>query len=66
MDKPTVLVVRDTKKALIDIINNSGLPMFVLESIMRELHESTVSAANYELEMAEKTYEEKGDEESGS
>lgn len=37
-EKPITMVIEDTKNNLINVINQSGLHPFILDSIMKELH----------------------------
>jgi heme exporter protein D len=38
MNKPIGLMIYDTKQGLIDVLNNSGLPVSVLSMIMNEVN----------------------------
>lgn len=38
VEKPITMVIEETKQGLIDVINNSNLHLFILDSIMKELH----------------------------
>ncbi len=38
VEKPITMVIEDTKNNLINVINQSGLHPFILDSIMKELH----------------------------
>ena len=38
VEKPITMVIEETKQGLIDVINNSNLHPFILDSIMKELH----------------------------
>lgn len=55
MNKPITVVREETKKNLADIINNSGLPAFIIEPILMEfLNETRIAAKRqYELEKAQ-------------
>ena len=37
MNKPITVVREETKRGLIDLINNSGLPAFVVEPIIEDI-----------------------------
>lgn len=55
MNKPITVVREETKKNLADVINNSGLPAFIIEPILMEfLNETRIAAKRqYELEKAQ-------------
>lgn len=38
VEKPITMVIEETKNNLINVINQSGLHPFILDSIMKELH----------------------------
>ena len=38
VEKPITMVIEDAKNNLINVINQSGLHPFILDSIMKELH----------------------------
>lgn len=63
MDKPIILIKEETKQKLLDVINQSGLPAFIIEPILSDfLNEIRVVArreyetekANYEKSLKEK------------
>lgn len=37
MNKPLTMIVKETKKKIVDICNESGLPTVILDFIMREI-----------------------------
>lgn len=55
MNKPITVIREETKKNLADVINNSGLPAFIIEPILMEfLNETRIAAKRqYELEKAQ-------------
>lgn len=73
MKKPLTLIIKDTGSQLIDICNKSGLPMCILETIikdlyseihelsMKQLQEDTIKYNNY-LKEQENLKENKSEE----
>jgi len=66
MNKPLTVVYEDLKNELADLINNSGLPAFMIEPILQNfLNETRVSIkrqyqldkANYEKALKDKNIE---------
>lgn len=57
MNKPITMVREETKKALADVINNSGLPPFVIEPILVEFLNETRYAAQQQYEAEKAQYE---------
>lgn len=55
--KPMVLVKQEFFEQLVNIINSSNLPMFVVEYIMKDVYEATKSAAQREYESNKESYE---------
>lgn len=37
IQKPPTMIINETRKAIIDIINQSGLPIYIIEPMMKEL-----------------------------
>lgn len=63
VEKPITMVIEDTKNNLINVINQSGLHPFILDSIMKELHneihisylkQAQMEAENYNKNISEK------------
>ena len=63
VEKPITMVIEDTKNNLINVINQSGLHQFILDSIMKELHneihisylkQAQIEAENYNKNISEK------------
>lgn len=63
VEKPITMVIEDTKNNLINVINQSGLHPFILDSIMKELHneihisylkQAQIEAENYNKNISEK------------
>lgn len=57
MNKPITVVREETKKNLADVINNSGLPAFVIEPILMEFLNETRIAAKRQYELEKVQYE---------
>ena len=56
MDKPLSLVLRDTKKDLIQVCNNSGLPIFVLDMVIQDIAKDISIMATQQLQREEAAY----------
>lgn len=59
INKPVILLAEETKTKLVDIINaaiQNGLPCYMLEPIIGELHTDIANAKRKELEMVQKQY----------
>lgn len=57
MQKPTSMIVKETKEKIVNDLNESKLPMFVLEPIIKDIYEQIVQAKNQEYEMEKQAYE---------
>lgn len=57
MNKPITLVVEETKTKLADIINNSGLPPFVIEPILSTFLQEAHAASKRQYEIDKIQYE---------
>ena len=58
MNKPANLIVEETKENLTKVINESGLPPFLLEPIIRDIYNQVSFLKQKELEKSKKNYEE--------
>lgn len=58
MNKPANLLVEDTKEELIKVINESGLPPFLVEPILKDIYNQVTVLKQKELEESKKSYEE--------
>lgn len=58
MNKPITLKYEELKHGLADLINNSGLPAFVVESILKEFLLETKDVAKKQYELDKVKYEE--------
>ena len=64
MNKPADLIVEETKEKLAKVINESGLPPFLLEPLIKDLYNQISFLKQKELEKSKNNYEEslrKGD-----
>lgn len=57
MNKPITVIREETKKALADVINDSGLPAFIIEPILIEFLNETRIAAKKQYEAEKAQYE---------
>lgn len=55
MNKPGTILYEEFKQSMADLINNSGLPIFIVEAVLQNyLNEARVIARNqYEADKAE-------------
>lgn len=58
MNKPANLLVEDTKEELVKVINESGLPPFLVEPILKDIYNQVTVLKQKELEESKKSYEE--------
>lgn len=56
MEKPLALRKADFCKGLVELINGSGLPAFVIADVIRDLSEKTAALAQNELEAETAAY----------
>lgn len=57
MNKPANLIVEETKVNIAKVINESGLPPFLLEPILKDLYNQVNILKQQELEQSKKQYE---------
>ena len=57
-NKPITIIYEDFKNELKDLINNSGLPPFILEPILRDTYNKVKMAEQQQLENDRKNYQE--------
>lgn len=57
IEKPTVVVIEETKTKLIEVITQSGLPAFIMEPILSDFLDETRAAAQREYETQKQEYE---------
>ena len=58
MNKPADLIVEETKEKLAKVINESGLPPFLLEPLIKDLYNQISFLKQKELEKSKNNYEE--------
>lgn len=56
LTKPASLLKEDFVSALIDLCNNCGLPLFVIESILKDLIREVSEASKKQLEIDRENY----------
>lgn len=58
MDKPTSVLRQEFIDNMVNMINGSKLPMFVMEPILKDLHLTVAKEANRIYQLEKKKYEE--------
>lgn len=56
MNKPITVAAEEFHNDLIDLINNSGLPFFIIESMMKDLMQEIHSASEKQLMIDKEKY----------
>lgn len=56
--KPMTLLAEDFQRNLVGLINNSGLPYFVIRSILKDAVEEATLASQRQLAMDKQSYNE--------
>ena len=57
MNKPANLIMEETKENIVKIINESGLPPFLVEPIIKDLYNQVSILKQQELEKNRQEYE---------
>lgn len=57
IEKPTVMIMEESKQMLVDTINKITLPMFLLEPIVKDIYNEISLQARNELEYSKIEYE---------
>lgn len=57
MTKPANLIIEETKENLVKVINESGLPPFLLEPVLKDLYNQVSILKQQELEKNRQEYE---------
>ena len=57
MNKPANLIIEETKEKIVKVINESGLPPFLLEPILKNLYNQISILKQQELEKSKQEYE---------
>lgn len=58
MDKPIMLIRKETIEKLANVINESGLPAFIIEPILKDFLSETKIAMQKQFEVEKSQYEE--------
>lgn len=59
VEKPLSLLIDDFKTNLVDLINNSGLPIIISQMILKDIMRDVDELSNKVKETEQKDYEEK-------
>jgi hypothetical protein len=59
LEKPITLVREDFINNIVDLCNNSGLPFFMIEDVLKSLVQEIHAASIHQIESDKKQYEEK-------
>ena len=57
INKPISLIIEESKQTIVNAINNTGLPMTLLEMVMRDLYNEVRQKALYQYESEKNEYE---------
>ena len=58
IQKPTVVLIEETRRKIGEVITESGLPAFLIVPVMRDLFEEVTNASRMEYETQKRQYEE--------
>lgn len=58
MNKPANLIIEETKENMVKLINESGLPPFLIEPILKDIYNQVTVLKQKELEKSKRNYEE--------
>lgn len=56
MEKTISMIINDTKTSLISTINNSGLPISIMELIVKDIYQEIKTYADNQLKYDEEQY----------
>ena len=59
IQKPITMVRQEFINALVDVINNYNLPLFIIEPILRDVYLEVKSLSNKQCEIEKMEYEKK-------
>lgn len=59
MDKPLNLIIEDSKQAILKVINDTGLPVYLLEPILKDIYVQTLEIKKRELVKSKEEYDKK-------
>lgn len=57
MEKPLVLKTREIEEQIVKMINESGIPIFILKNSIEKIYNQLISLEQKEYEIAKKEYE---------
>lgn len=57
VSKPIVLIIKETEALVVEILNNSGLPNFILRPLLEKIYNQSIHLENQEYESAKSQYE---------
>ena len=58
MEKPITMTIEETKRDIVGIINNSKLPTFILETIIKDIYVEVNQIATQQANLEKQKYEE--------
>ena len=58
LTKPASIVYEEFRQELVNMVNNSGLPAFIIELVLRDLYEAVKDAANNQYKSDKAMFEE--------
>lgn len=56
MEKPISIMIDETKTSLISMINNSGLPFWILEPMVKDIYQEIKTLADNQLRIDKEQY----------
>lgn len=65
MEKPISLKLRDFKNDAVNLVNNSGLPLFIIEPILKDIYNAVQAKVEQEYQQDKVKYEQSLNEEKG-
>lgn len=57
MEKPLTLKMREIEEQIVKMINESGIPIFILKNSFEKIYNQLISLEQKEYEIAKKEYE---------
>lgn len=65
MEKPISLKLKEFKNAAVSLVNNSGLPLFIVEPILKDVYNAVQVKVEQEYQLDKAKYEQSLNEEKG-
>lgn len=62
MEKPLSVIMTEVKTNVAKIINDSGIPMYILEPVIRDVYEQLCRVGNQQMEREAKEWKEAQEE----